>query len=42
MGDKVKLDLKEIGKGRVNWIYLVLERSRWLPVVKRVTDFRVP
>jgi len=38
MEDKIKMDLKDVGKSRVNWIDLVLDKSRWRAVVKRVTD----
>jgi hypothetical protein len=42
MEDKVKWILKRWEKGRVNWTDLVLDKSRWRAVVKRVTDFWVP
>jgi hypothetical protein len=31
--DNIKIDLQEVGCGCKDWIYLVLERDRWRPLV---------
>jgi len=40
--DNSKMDLKEVGGGRGDWIELVQDRDRWRALVGRVRDFRVP
>jgi hypothetical protein len=40
--DIIKLDLQEVGGGRVDWMELVEDRDRWRALVGTVRDFRVP
>jgi hypothetical protein len=37
----VRMDLREIGLGRVDWIRLALDRDRWRAVVSAVMNLRV-
>jgi hypothetical protein len=34
--DKVEMNIKEIGFGDLDWIYLAQERNRWLALVSTV------
>jgi hypothetical protein len=36
------MDLKDMGWGVVNWIYLAHDRDRWLTPVNAVMNLRVP
>jgi hypothetical protein len=38
----LKMDLREIGFGDVDWIYLAQDRDRWRALVNRVMNLRVP
>jgi hypothetical protein len=40
--DNIKMDLREIGFGDVDWIHLAQDRDRWRAVVTTVTNLRVP
>jgi hypothetical protein len=40
--DNIKLDLKGIGWGGVDWIELAQDRDRWRALVNTVMNFRVP
>jgi hypothetical protein len=40
-GDGIRLDLREIGLGGVDWIRLAQDRERWRAVVSAVTNLRV-
>jgi hypothetical protein len=40
--DNIKMDLREIGWGDVDWIYLVHNRDQWRAVVNTVMNIRVP
>jgi hypothetical protein len=40
--DHIKMDLRETGIDRVNWIQLTQDRVQWRACVKVVTNFRVP
>jgi hypothetical protein len=40
--DNIKMDLKEIGWGDVDWIDLAQDRDQWRALVHTVMNFRVP
>jgi hypothetical protein len=40
--DNIKMDLREIGFGDVDWIHLAQYRERWRAVVNTVMNLRVP
>jgi hypothetical protein len=40
--DNVKIDLREIGWGRMDWIDLAQDRDRWKALVNTVMNLRVP
>jgi hypothetical protein len=40
--DNIKMDLKEIGLGDVDWIYLAQDRDRCRAVVNTVMNLLVP
>jgi hypothetical protein len=40
--DKIKLDLREIGIDRANWIQLAQDRVQWRAFVNTVINLRVP
>jgi hypothetical protein len=40
--DNIKLDLREIGIDRANWIQLAQDRVQWLTCVNTVMNLRVP
>jgi hypothetical protein len=37
-----KMDLQEVGGGRVDWMELTPDRDRWRALICAVRDFRVP
>jgi hypothetical protein len=39
--DNVKIDLREIGWGGVDWISLAQDRGWWMALVNRVINLRV-
>jgi hypothetical protein len=39
--DGIRMDLREIGLGSVDWIRLAQDRNRWRAVVSAVMNFRV-
>jgi hypothetical protein len=39
--DGLKMDLRDIGWGGVDWIYLAQDRDRWQAVVNEVMNLRV-
>jgi hypothetical protein len=39
--DNIKMDLKDVGCGGVEWIDLAEERDKWWVLVKAVTNLRV-
>jgi hypothetical protein len=40
--DNIKMDLREIGFGDVDWIHLAQDRNRWWALVNTVMNLRVP
>jgi hypothetical protein len=40
--DNIKMDLREIGFGDVNWIHWAQDRDRWRALVNTVMNLRVP
>jgi hypothetical protein len=40
--DIIKMDLKEIGWGGMDWIDLAQDRQQWRALVKMVINFWVP
>jgi hypothetical protein len=40
--DNIKMDLREVGWGGMDWIDFAQDRDRWRAVVKAVMNLRVP
>jgi hypothetical protein len=40
--NNIKIDLREIGFGDVDWIHLAQNRDRWQALVNTVMNLRVP
>jgi hypothetical protein len=40
--DNIKMDLREIGFGDVDWIHLAQDRDRWRALVNMVMNLWVP
>jgi hypothetical protein len=40
--DNIKMDLREIGFGDVDWIHLAQDGDRWQALVNTVMNLRVP
>jgi hypothetical protein len=42
MGDKIKMDLQEVGSGGMGWIEFSQVRDRWRALMIAVMNLRVP
>jgi hypothetical protein len=40
--DNIKMDIREIGFGAMDWIHLAQDRDRWRAVVNTVINLQVP
>ena len=40
--DKIRMDLKEVGCGYMDWIRLAQDRDRWRTLVSAVMNLEVP
>jgi hypothetical protein len=40
--DNIRMDLREIGWGGMDWIHLAQDRGQWRALVNTVMTFRVP
>jgi hypothetical protein len=40
--DSIKIDLREMGCGGMNWICLAQDRDQWWALVNTVMNLRVP
>jgi hypothetical protein len=40
--DNIKMDLKEVGGGRGDWMELAQDRDGWRAIVGTVRNFRIP
>ena len=40
--DNIRMDLKEVGCGHMDWIGLAQDRDRWRTLVSAVMNLRVP
>ena len=40
--DNIRMDLREVGSGFVDWMELAQDRDRWRALVSAVMNLRVP
>jgi len=40
--NNIKMDLQELGRGGMDWIYVAQDRERWRPFVKVIMNFWMP
>jgi hypothetical protein len=41
-GDNIEMDLQELERGGVDWIYLAQDRDIWRSLVNAIINLRVP
>ena len=42
LGDNIRMDLQEVGRGYMDWIGLAQDRDKWRTLVSAVMNHRVP
>jgi hypothetical protein len=42
MEDNIKMDLREIGRGGMDWIHLAQDRHQWKVLLDTAMNFSVP
>jgi hypothetical protein len=40
--DNIKMDLREMGWGRMDWVNVAQDRDQWRALVNTVTNLRLP
>jgi hypothetical protein len=40
--DNIRMDLREVGWGDVDWIGLAQDKNRWIALMNSVLNFQVP
>jgi hypothetical protein len=40
--DTIKMDLREVGWGGIDWVHLAQDRDHWRPLANRLMNLRFP